>query len=133
MPRRFEKIVQVVCAIVIVAALGAYLLSWFAGRLLGRDHTNELSFDRQVWVSEYGEAKARSPRAQMIGDLLPRLKPGMASSEVIQLLGKPDEVLATKTWRYGLGSWNNCSLCPDYLVIPFDAEGRLIKAELKEM
>jgi outer membrane protein assembly factor BamE (lipoprotein component of BamABCDE complex) len=94
-------------------------------------------FDRSVWLDpsllDEVEGWNHSVRQQMVDDLLASsLKRGMSKSEVEQLIGPPDPhpLSHTGDWNYRLGADRNMlSADSEWLVIDFDKEGRVSRAE----
>jgi hypothetical protein len=68
------------------------------------------------------------PRAGMWTEVRAVLQPGMARSEVLELLGPPDGQ-DEDTLRYGMGS-SPFGIDPDYLTIHFDDDDRLMRVAL---
>jgi hypothetical protein len=94
-------------------------------------------FDRSVWLhpSLLDEVLGwnHGVRQEMVDDLLANpLKLGMHKNEVEQLIGPPDRHPRSHTgdWNYRLGAERNMfSADSEWLVIDFDADGRVSRAE----
>ncbi len=82
-------------------------------------------------------------RAGMCDDLISnRLQPGMTESEVVSLLGKPEEsltgetdgggnrLIGDETYSYYIGSWSGYGLDDAFLYVHFDSSGKVLTAEV---
>ena len=110
--RRSFKILLGICALLAAAALIAAL---FGGGIQGR------AYDRELWIAQSGVDPLRNRRAPMLPEVEKRLRLGMATEEVLDLLGPPD-ARSDARFTYELGVR---IIDYDSFLIEFDADGRV--------
>src|SRR5690349_10137453 len=122
----------------LVTLMGIVLLA--AGAIALRralDPFNKKTFSVAAWASATPEA-----RATMARDAADHVSAGMTESQLIALLGKPDEVLlpgsggagtnhvlGARAYAYELGNWSMHGMDAAFVYVHFDANGRVIKSE----
>jgi hypothetical protein len=87
------------------------------------DHTtqNKQRFDRAIWMSYAGSEDRDNLRGTMANDVLERLtrrRPN--TTEVVNMLGKPDSQTDQSVFIYRLGMWSNNRQTRDVMEIYFE-------------
>ena len=87
---------------------------------------NHQKFDTEKWKSsnwEDGDMLELSPKERMLDDLTQNILPGRTKSEIIKLLGQPDEIedVEGKETLFYYTSWNIME--PQCLSMMFDEQG----------
>jgi hypothetical protein len=95
-----------------------------AAAILAAEGTPD-GFDQAGWKAQHDSTAIDNPRAGMVVAVEEHLKPGMSRDEVLALLG-PAESENGGTLTYDLGA-SPYGIDFDYLVIEFDAKGRLTR------
>ncbi len=84
-------------------------------------------FDSEVWKAHASQDERDNPRAGMVADLRPRLRPGMSRAEVESLLGPGDGGGARASYALGMAAYGADY---EYFVVEYDATGRLTRATI---
>jgi len=126
--------VAIIIAATILCVSPLVYVGWkFVRVFCPRDETNDLSFDRKVWLAK-AHCHEDNPRGQMAGDIVKNhLRRGMSVGQVEELLGKPRYDSSKTKYTYDLGgSFRGCPLCYEVLELRLDKQGKLLKAEIVE-
>jgi hypothetical protein len=112
--------------IIIALSLAAIVLALAIFLVRRADPFSGVAFDRAVWIRFRNNDDPDNPRAQMVSDLLRNhLHQGMSQSEVIELLGEPEEKPNRNHYEYVLGMWSGFRVDYDVLEVDFDSAGRV--------
>lgn len=84
-------------------------------------------FDSEVWKAHASQDERDNPRAGMLADLRPRLRPGMSRTEVEGLLGAGAGDGVRVSYALGMAAYGADY---EYFVIEYDAAGRLTRTSL---
>src|SRR5262249_51200547 len=100
--------------VMLILGAGAYMTTLTAG-----------DFDSDKWKALRSSTARNNPRAGMVSDLQPQLRPGMTRDEVVTLLGEP-EVKEGARYVYSIGT-SAFGVDYEYFVVEFDADGKLLR------
>lgn len=82
--------------------------------------TADPGFDSAQWKAQYGTGAVDNPRGGMVGDVEDLLHPGMSRSEVVDLLGKPEQEERERfTYEIGVSPYG---IDYEYFVIEFASD-----------
>lgn len=125
-----KKQTQMILFFVGLAIVGTVIISfvWKVAQLTGNEE-DDREFDSKVWIAEYGkDDNGGNLRHYMIEDLLEnQLNLGMDSVNVKKILGEPERDFG---FSYMLGHYRS-GFDPSFLILEFDQNGKLTRAEVR--